>query len=115
MAINVHPVVAVPKPSICNTVLPVVNWNMSSVKATVVPSDLMKTYLSSSNGKNDSFTPEVTAAESWPNPVLGLIETSTSNAFLIVYKEFVRSTSEMKVLGIKVYNLLSVDLSNGDV
>ena len=88
---------------------------MSSLKATVVPSDLIKTYLSSSKGKNDSFTPEVTAAESWPNPVLALIATSTSNTFLIVNNEFVRSTSEMKVLGIKVYSLLSVDLSNGDV
>ena len=56
-----HPVVAAPKPSICNTVLPVVKVNISSVNATVVPSDLMKTYLSSSNGKKDSFVPAASA------------------------------------------------------
>ena len=115
VAINVHPVVAAPKPSICKTVLPVVKVNISSLKATVVPSDLIKTYLSSSNGKKDSFVPAANAAESWPNPVSGLSATSTLNSFLIVNDELVRSTSEINAFGINEYNLLSVDLSNGDV
>ena len=37
------------------------NKNISSVKETVVPSDLMKTYLSSSNGKKDSLVPAANA------------------------------------------------------
>ena len=35
--------------------------NISSLNATVVPSDLIKTYLSSSNGKKDSFVPAASA------------------------------------------------------
>ena len=75
----------------------------------------MKTYLSSSNGKNDSFVPAESADDNWPNPEFGLSATSTLNDFLIVNVEFVRSTSDMNAFGINAYNLLSVDLSKGDV
>ena len=47
--------------------------------------------------------------------MLGLSATSTVNSFLIVNDEFVRSTSEINAFGINAYNLLSVDLSKGDV
>jgi hypothetical protein len=42
-----------------NSVEPLVNWNLSSVRTSRVPSDLERTYLSSSNGKNTWSVPEV--------------------------------------------------------
>ena len=100
MAINFAGL-SVPKPLIVNVLLPFVNTNLSSVKISVEPSVLIKTYLSSSKGKKvNSSEPEITAPVEFEEIV-------TSNCFLIVRLESVKSTEETFCFGRTVYNVLS--------
>ena len=80
---------------ICKVPLPFVNVNLSDVKDSVVPSALIKLYLSSSNGKNVVLSPAVTAAVS--ASVDALI--ATSNTFLIARVASLKSTSDMRDFG----------------
>ena len=78
MATSWAPVSADPKSKNWSNVPPPVMFILSEVNTSVVPSDLIKEYLSSSNGSNVSFVPDSTCAVSW------LFEISTSKVFLIV-------------------------------
>ena len=80
---------------ICKVPLPFVNVNLSDVKVSVVPSALIKLYLSSSNGKNVVLSPAVTAAVS--ASVDALI--ATSNTFLIARVASLKSTYYMRYFG----------------
>ena len=81
-----------------NSVDPLVNWNLSSVRTSRVPSDLERTYLSSSNGKN-----------TWSVPaVIVFVELSvivTPNSVLIISEEFERSTDSIFTFGRGANNL----------
>ena len=77
--------------------------NLSEVSNSVEPSDLINEYLSSSKGKNVSFVPATTEAESWFDAIL------TVNDFLIDKTAFVKSTEEILFFGSFVYNVLSDD------
>ena len=76
---------------------------MEEFTASVVPSDLIKEYLSSSNAKNVSLVPAVGVVEESSCPLVIL----TVKVFLIVNVASVKSTSEIEVLGKWVYNVLS--------
>ena len=96
---------------ICRDELPPLKVNLSSVSNSIVPSCLIKEYLSSSKGKNVSLLPELTAAVN--ESVEAFI--FTSNNFLIVKVVFDRSTSDTNRFGKEVNKVLSWELSNGDV
>ena len=96
---------------ICNEELPPLNVNLSLVSNSVVPSALINEYLSSSNGRKVSLLPELTAAVKVS--VVAFI--TTSKVFLIVKVVFDKSTLDTNLLGIGVNNVLSSELSNGDV
>ena len=81
--------------------------NLSALNDSKVPSDLTRTYLSSSKGKNVSFA-DATSVFDW------LLEIVTANSFLIVRFESVRSTEAIKFLGSLVYNVLSVEVWKED-
>ena len=68
---------------------------MEEFTASVVPSDLIKEYLSSSNAKNVSLVPAVGVVEESSCPLVIL----TVKVFLIVNVASVKSTSEIEVLG----------------
>ena len=72
----------------------------------MLPSDLIKVYLSSSKGKKVSFSPAVTGVDNW------LSEIVTLNVFLIVNAALVKSTEDIFGLGKTVYKVSSVDLDN---
>ena len=75
--------------------LPFVNVNLSDVKVSVVPSALIKLYLSSSNGKNVVLSPAVTA------PVSCCVDAliATLNTFLIARVASLKSTSDIRDFG----------------
>ena len=81
--------------------------NLSDVKTSVTPSSLTKEYLSSSKGKKVSLGPDTTT------DVKESVEwfIVTSNDFLIVITEFVKSISLINFLGVSVYKVLSLDFS----
>ena len=104
-----------PKPLIVISVDPVLKLILSAESDSVPPKSstpfpvLIKTYLSSSKGKNVSSTlPLLTA------PV-ELLVIDTSNSFLITIDDPVRSTLDIFLLGRAVYKLLSVEDWNWDV
>ena len=92
-----------PKPLIVISVEPVLKLILSAESDSVVPSVLIKTYLSSSKGKNVSKESPLLIA-----PVEELVIV-TSNCFLIVIEELVKSTLEIFLLGKGVNNVLSVE------
>ena len=67
--------------------------NLSADNASVSPSDLIRAYLSSSNGKKVSLGPAVNCEESCPFVI------STLTTFLIVKLALVKSTDSISVLG----------------
>ena len=69
---------------------------LSEDNGSVVPSDLIKAYLSSSNGKKDSLADAVTSEESW------LLTISTVRTFLIVKFALLRSTVAISDFGKRV-------------
>ena len=71
------------------------NENLDAFKTSVVPSDLTKEYLSSSNGKNTSSDPAVGLVA----PVISFDAILTVKDFLIVKDALVKSTSETFGLG----------------
>ena len=75
---------------------PFVRENLSSVKTSVAPSDLIRVYLSSSNGKNTSLAPAVIEA-------VELFEILVVYCLLIVISESTRLTDSIFCLG----NMLS--------
>ena len=79
---------------------------LSVVNSSVLPSDLIKVYLSTSNGKNVSLVPAVGLEE----VVICLSVISTLKVFLIVIEALVKSTSDTLGLGSTVYKVLSEDL-----
>ena len=98
-----------PKPLIVISVDPVLKLILSAESDSVPPKSstpfpvLIKTYLSSSKGKNvSSALPLLTA------PV-ELLVIDTSNSFLITIDDPVRSTLDIFLLGRAVYKLLSVE------
>ena len=99
--IKVAPVLLVPKLKIWSWVPPLIKENLSEVSNSVEPSDLINEYLSSSKGKNVSFVPATTAAESWFDTIL------TVKDFLIDKIAFVKSTEEILFFGSFVYKVLS--------
>ena len=90
-----------PKLKIWSCAPPLINANLSEVSNSVDPSDLINEYLSSSKGKNVSFVPATTAAESWFDAML------TVKDFLIDKTAFVKSTEEILFFGSFVYKVLS--------
>ena len=78
--------------------LPLVNVNLSSVKTSVVPSALIKLYLSSSNGKNVSLSPAEIAPVNASDDAL----IATLNTFLIARVASLKSTLDITLLGIGV-------------
>ena len=86
-----------------SVVFPEPNTNISSVNGSNVPSALIKIYLSSSNDKNVSLAPALTVADN-ELPAASII---TSYLFLIDKVALLKSTSEIKFLGICVYNVFS--------
>ena len=69
------------------------NLNLSEVNTSVVPSDLINEYLSSSKGKNVSLVPALTRVDNWFKEIL------TVNNFLIVREALVKSTEEILFFG----------------
>ena len=59
VAMSLESLSSVPKPSITRVDPPPEMVNLSEVNTSLVPSLLVKTYLSSSNGKNVSLVPAV--------------------------------------------------------
>ena len=108
VAVKVAPVSLLPKLKICNDFppLPVTNWTWSEVNGSVVPSDLVNEYLSSSNGKNVSFSPAVGMVP----PSIWLFAILTVNTFLIVIDAFVKSTVAILCFGKNVNSLSSLDV-----
>ena len=86
VAINRDPVSLAPNPLIVNSVSPALNWNLSSLNVSVVPSDRTKTYLSSSKGKNTKLVPDVMEF------VELLVILIPSYSFLRITEEPVKST-----------------------
>ena len=85
--------------------------NLSDVRSSVVPSALIKEYLSSSNGKNVSLAPAVTT-EVREFVAWAIV---TSKDFLIVIVAEVKSKSAINFLGAVVYNVLSVEVVYSDL
>ena len=85
--------------------LPLVKSNWSDANFSVPPPPLVKTYLSSSNGKNTSLEPESTE-----RTLEELLLIVTSNSFLIIIEESAKSTDSMFLLGRgeKILSSLSV-------
>ena len=75
--------------------LPAVKVNLSSVRVSIVPSALIKLYLSSSNGKNVSLSPDWTAHESSSADSLIV----TLKVFLIVKLALSKLTSDIMLFG----------------
>ena len=75
--------------------MPLVNVNLSSVKTSVVPSALIKLYLSSSNGKNVSLSPAEIAPVNASDDAL----IATLNTFLMARVASLKSTSDITLLG----------------
>ena len=92
VVINLQVVSAVPKPLNWRVLDPLVRNNLLAAKGSVVPSFLIKVYLSSSNGKNTSPSPAVIAAV-W----LLLIE--VLNCLLTTKLELTKSTAWIFCLG----------------
>ena len=69
------------------------NANLSEVSTSVVPSDLINEYLSSSKGRNVSSVPAVTGVDNWFPEIL------TVNDFLIVREALVKSIEEILFFG----------------
>ena len=80
--------------------------NLSAVNTSVVPSDLIREYRSSSNGKNVSFVPEVTTADN------SLSAMFTVSYFLRLMNESFNAREETFSLGNAVYKVLSLDVDN---
>ena len=59
-----------PSPKISNWFEPALICTLSEVSSSVVPSLLIKVYLSGVNGKNVSFDSVVTAADNWLSTIL---------------------------------------------
>ena len=89
-------------PFIVRELDPFVNTNLSALRGSVWPSSLTNTYLSSSNGKNVSLLPAFIIPVEFDVIV-------TSNCFLIVKFELVKSTFEIYDFGRTVYKELSSD------
>jgi len=85
--------VPVLNPKIFTSVDPVLNWTLSLVKVSVVPSLLIREYLSGVNGKNVWLLPEDTASESWLPTIRTLWD------FLIVKEASVKSTFSIFCFG----------------
>ena len=93
MVMRVASSVPVLKPYICTSVDPVLNWTLSLVKVSVVPSLLIREYLSAVNGRNVWLLPEDTASESW------LPTIRTLWVYLIVKEASVRSKLAIFLFG----------------
>ena len=89
-------------PKILNSLPPLENLNLSSVNSSNPPVELIKTYLSSSNGKKDS------SVSAWI-VLVAFAVMMTLNSFLIERLDFVKSTEAINFFGSGVYNVLSVD------
>ena len=92
VAINILAGSLAPSPSRVNVTDPAPNVNLSSVKTSVDPSDLTRVYLSSSNGRNDSFASAVNVGV---EPSVIVVE----YCFLITILVLVRSIDEIFFLG----------------
>ena len=89
---------------------PVLKLILSAESDSVNPSPVLtKTYLSSSKGKNVSDASPLLRAPVEPSVMV------TSNCFLIVKEELVKSTSATSLLGNTVNKLLSVEDWNWEV
>ena len=97
MVINREPVSAPPRPLMVKVVDPFVREILSSVKISVEPSDLVRLYLSSSNGKNTSLSPALIAG-------VELSVILVVYCLLITISELTRLTSLMLSLGNVLYN-----------
>ena len=103
VAINLAPLLD-PKPLIVISVDPVLKLILSAESDSVNPSPVLtKTYLSSSKGKNVSAASPLLIAPVEPSVMV------TSNCFLIVKEELVKSTSATSLLGNTVNKLLLVE------
>ena len=89
-----------------NCFAPSIYANLSDVKTSVVPSDLINEYLSSSNGKKVSLVPAITFVDSW------LLVIDIVSDFLTVMNESSKDTAETCCFGKTVYSVLSLDDSN---
>ena len=92
VVINRDPESFEPRPLMVKVVDPFVRENLSSVKTSVAPSDLIRVYLSSSNGKNTSLAPAFIEA-------VELFEILVVYCLLIVISESTRLTDSIFCLG----------------
>ena len=106
VVMKVAPVLSVPRLSKFKDLPPSVNTSLSEVRTSVVPSDLIRAYLSSSNGRKVSLSPAVTDDDSV------LLEILTVNSFLIEILADVRSRVAILFFGRGVKSVLSVEDSN---
>ena len=101
VAIRDAPVLSVPRFLICRDFPFAETSNLSALSCSVFPSDLIRTYLSSSNGRKTSPVPASTATDSCPLAI------STLKVFLIVIVDSEISTAATFGFGKGVYRVLS--------
>ena len=109
VAINFPPVsLVVESPLIVSVEFPDEKESLSADKFSLVPFEVVRTYLSSSKGKNVSLE----LAEIVPVEFADIL---TSNSFLIIKSEDAKLTSEIFFLGNLVYKVFELDFCRFDV
>ena len=88
-----------PSPLILSDLEPLVNWNLSSVRTSVPPSDLIRMYLSSSKGRNTSLSSVLMTG-------VELFEIDVLYCLLITISESTRFTADTFALGNALYSAL---------
>ena len=108
VAINLQPVsLVVESPLIVNVEFPDEKENLSSDKFSLVPPEVVRTYLSSSKGKNVSpISAEIVPVE--------FDDMLISNSFLMIKFEDVKSTLETFFLGNFVYKVFELEFCRLD-
>mgnify|MGYP003319098302 CR=1 FL=1 len=104
VAIRVAPLLSVPRFLICKDFPSDDSSNLSELSCSVFPSDLIRTYLSSSKGRKVSLVPASAATESCSDAISTLI------VFLIVITDSAISTAATFAFGKRVYKVLTEDL-----
>jgi len=99
VVINLEFTSLAPSPLILSDLEPLVNWNLSSVRTSVPPSDLIRMYLSSSKGRNTSLSSVLMTG-------VELFEIDVLYCLLITISESTRFTADTFALGNALYSAL---------
>ena len=97
VVVSFAPVSFVPRFLICSSLPSALKVNLSAVKTSMRPSERIKVYLSSVNGRYDSPSGNVIVIKL--AAAISLLLMSTSKVFLILNNESVRSTEAIFSLG----------------